>query len=325
MRAAIAAVRGFHPAEVVVAVPVGAAGSVAEMRCLAEEVICPATPEPFGAVGAFYDDFSQTGDEEVAALLMAAAGKPAQPRTATGTGPQSFVTRPATVHAGSARLEGILSLPAGARGLVLFAHGSGSSRLSPRNQHVAEVLHQGGLATLLFDLLTPEEERIDRITRGLRFDIGLLADRLTGAVDWALGQPAARGLKIGLFGASTGAAAALIAAARRPTAVRAVVSRGGRPDLAGDQLPQVTAPVLLIVGGLDSGVLELNEAACRRIGPNARLEIVPAATHLFDEPGTLEHAARLACRWFQGKLSTPDDNDDHPPSRTFHVQDPDRR
>lgn len=325
MRAAIAAVRGFHPDEVIVAVPVGAADSVAEMRCLAEEVICLATPEPFGAVGAFYDDFSQTSDEEVSALLKAAVGTPTLPRRKPEREPQTSISQTVTVHAGSTRLEGILSLPAGAVGLVLFAHGSGSSRLSPRNQSVAEVLHQGGLATLLFDLLTPEEERFDRITRELRFDIGLLSDRLTGAIDWAMEQPATRGLPTGLFGASTGAAAALVAAARRPEVVRAVVSRGGRPDLAGDYLAQVAAPVLLIVGSLDSEVQALNEEACRRIGPNARLEIVQAATHLFDEAGTLEKAARLACRWFQEKLSPPASDRDRPETRTLHEQDPDRR
>lgn len=314
MRAAIAAVRGFHPAEVVVAVPVGAADSVAEMRGLAEEVVCLANPEPFGAVGAFYEDFSQTGDEEVAALLRAAAV-----RTRSTRDQESVAGLPVTVHAASARLEGVLTVPAGATGLVVFAHGSGSSRLSPRNRHVAEILHEGGLATLLFDLLTPEEERIDRITRELRFHIGLLAARLAGAIDWALAQPAVRGLPIGLFGASTGAAAALIAAARRPDAVRAVVSRGGRPDLAGDSLPRVLAPVLLIVGGRDTDVLALNEAARRRIGDHAKLEIVPGATHLFDEPGTLERAARLACRWFQNMPAATPERSHH------HEQDPDRR
>jgi dienelactone hydrolase len=233
--------------------------------------------------------------------------------------PQTTAARPVTVHAASAWLEGMLTVPTGATGLVIFAHGSGSSRLSPRNRYVAEVLHQGGLATLLFDLLTPEEERIDRITRELRFDIGLLAARLAGSVDWALAQPAVRGLPIGLFGASTGAAAALIAAARRPDVVRAVVSRGGRPDLAGDSLPRVLAPVLLIVGGRDTDVLALNEAARRRIGDHAKLDIVTGATHLFDEPGTLEEAARLACRWFQDMpVAMPEDFH-------HHEQNPDRR
>jgi putative phosphoribosyl transferase len=209
------------------------------------------------------------------------------------------------VHAGTVRLEGILTVPEGAAGLVLFAHGSGSSRLSPRNRFVAGVLNDGGLATLLFDLLTPEEETIDRVTRELRFDIGLLATRLAGAIDWAGSYDATRRLKLGLFGASTGAAAALIAAAGRPEVVRAVVSRGGRPDLAGDFLPRVQAPVLLIVGGLDDEVLQLNEAARRRIPAKARLEIVPGASHLFEEPGTLEKAARLARQWFHEQLDSP--------------------
>lgn len=229
----------------------------------------------------------------------------------------SAVDRPVMVHAGSTRLEGVLAVPAGARGLVIFAHGSGSSRSSPRNRFVAEILQQGGLATLLFDLLTPDEERVDRITRELRFDIGLLATRLAGAIDWALALPSVRGLPIGLFGASTGAAAALIAAARRPDAVRAVVSRGGRPDLAGDDLPRVAAPVLLIVGGRDPEVMALNEAARRRIGSHAKLEVVPGATHLFEEAGTLEHAARLACRWFRNMPATERSH--------HHEQDPDRR
>lgn len=231
--------------------------------------------------------------------------------------PETTAGHPVTVHAGSTRLEGVLTVPPGACGLVLFAHGSGSSRLSPRNRYVAEVLHQGGLATLLFDLLTPDEERIDRVTRELRFDIGLLAARLAGAIDWALTLPSLRGLPLGLFGASTGAAAALIAAARRPDAVRAVVSRGGRPDLAGDYLPQVAAPVLLIVGSRDPDVLALNESARRRIGNHAELEVVPGATHLFEEAGTLEQAARLACRWFQKMPATERSH--------YHEQNPDRR
>lgn len=214
------------------------------------------------------------------------------------------------VHAGPARLEGTLTVPPGATGLVLFAHGSGSSRLSPRNRFVAEVLNEGGLATLLFDLLTPEEERIDAVTRELRFDITLLAARLTGAIDWAAIHEATRHLKIGLFGASTGAAAALIAAARRPELVRAVVSRGGRPDLADHALPLVQCPVLLIVGGEDHAVLHLNESARRRMRAKARIELVPGASHLFEEPGTLEKAARLACLWFKEKLDSMLDRED---------------
>ena len=227
------------------------------------------------------------------------------PRTTMKIDPPIPRPTDVTVHAGTARLQGVLTLPARATGLVLFAHGSGSSRLSPRNRYVAEVLNQGGLATLLFDLLTPDEERVDQVTRELRFDISLLATRLTGGIDWVATLPATRDLKVGLFGASTGAAAALIAAAGRPETVRAVVSRGGRPDLADEILPQVEAPVLLIVGGLDDEVLALNESARRQLRTKARLEIVAGASHLFEEPGTLERAARLACRWFQEHLDPP--------------------
>jgi putative phosphoribosyl transferase len=183
---------------------------------------------------------------------------------------------------------GTLTEPADARGLVLFAHGSGSSRFSPRNRAVADVLHAAGLGTLLLDLL-PEEGVVDR-----RFDIELLGARMTAAVEWA----EARALPVGLFGASTGAAAALVAAAERPDAVRSVVSRGGRPDLAGEALPRVRAPTLLIVGGNDPVVLGLNREAMERLEAEARLEVVPGATHLFEEPGTLDRVAELARDWF---------------------------
>jgi putative phosphoribosyl transferase len=203
------------------------------------------------------------------------------------------------VTAGSGvTLEGTLALPAEVQGVVLFAHGSGSSRHSPRNRFVAEQLQEGGLGTLLLDLLTSQEEVIVSRTRRLRFDIGLLAERLVGAIDWLAQQPATRGLPVGLFGASTGAAAALVAAAVRPDPVGAVVSRGGRPDLAGDALPLVRAPTLLIVGGRDEQVLELNRQAMARMRAPAKLEIIPGATHLFEEPGALEQAARLARDWF---------------------------
>jgi putative phosphoribosyl transferase len=208
-----------------------------------------------------------------------------------------------TVQAGDVRLEGQLTLPRGAEALILFAHGSGSSRHSPRNRFVAEVLHEAGLATLLFDLLTPQEEVIDQRTRELRFNIELLADRLTGAVDWALGQPLTSDLHIGLFGASTGAAAALMAAARRPELAGAVVSRGGRPDLAGSALPEVRAPTLLVVGGNDPLVLELNRQASEIMQTERRLEIIPGASHLFEEPGTLENAAARARAWFTQHLT----------------------
>lgn len=202
-------------------------------------------------------------------------------------------------------LQGDLAVPDGARGLVLFAHGSGSSRLSPRNRFVARVLQDAGLATLLFDLLTEAEEAVDLRTRELRFDIGLLAERLVGAIDWIGGRNEARGLAIGTFGSSTGAAAALIAAAVRPDAVGAVISRGGRPDLAGGALDRVRAPTLLIVGERDVQVLALNEQAAARLGSEKRIEVVPGATHLFEEPGALERVADLARDWFLAHLGGP--------------------
>lgn len=206
------------------------------------------------------------------------------------------------VSAGTVVLEGDLWLPEGSRGLVVFAHGSGSSRRSPRNRHVAEVLREAGLGTLLFDLLTMREEAVDARTGQLRFDIGLLAERLVGATDWVLGQPATRDLVIGYFGASTGAGAALVAAAERPAVIGAVVSRGGRPDLAGAALERVQAPTLLIVGGHDHPVIRMNRDAMARLHVEARIEIVPGATHLFEEPGTLDVVARLAREWFERHL-----------------------
>ena len=207
------------------------------------------------------------------------------------------------VAAGMVTVEGNLVVPEGAAGVVLFAHGSGSSRLSPRNRRVARALQERGLATLLIDLLTADEEAIDIETAHLRFDIGLLADRLAGATDWLIKQPESRDLRIGYFGASTGAAAALVAAALRPQSIGAVVSRGGRPDLAGDALPRVQAPTLLIVGGEDLAVIDLNREAYERLLCKRRLEIVPGATHLFEEPGTLETVARLAGDWFLKHLA----------------------
>ncbi|MFM9160503.1 MAG: dienelactone hydrolase family protein [Dolichospermum sp.] len=195
-------------------------------------------------------------------------------------------------------LEGNLVIPDGAIGIVLFAHGSGSSRYSPRNHHVAEVLQQAGLATLLLDLLTLEEEEIDLRTRHLRFDIDLLASRLVGATDWLLQNPDTQQLKIGYFGASTGAGAALVAAAKRGEIVKAIVSRGGRPDLAGSALPQIKAPTLLIVGGDDLPVIAVNEDALTQLRSIKRLEIVPGATHLFAEAGKLGIVANLARQWF---------------------------
>lgn len=197
------------------------------------------------------------------------------------------------------RLGGSLAVPEGARGAVLFAHGSGSSRFSPRNRFVAQALQQAGFATLLMDLLTPHEEEAERFTRHLRFDIELLADRLAGAAEWLWET---QGLPVGLFGASTGAAAALVTAARQPDLIFAVVSRGGRPDLAGELLSQVRAPTLLIVGGADEVVLELNRQAFAMLRTEKKLEIIPGATHLFEEPGALEVVAALAARWFAEHL-----------------------
>lgn len=206
------------------------------------------------------------------------------------------------VITGQVTLEGNLTLPDPSRGVVLFAHGSGSSRHSPRNRFVAHKIVEAGLATLLIDLLTVEEERIDIRTRRLRFDINLLARRLIGAVDWLVRHPTLHGLGIGLFGASTGAAAALVAATERPDAVKAIVSRGGRPDLAGTALSRVRAPTLLIVGGRDALVIGLNQQALAELGGDKRLEIIPGATHLFEEPGALEEVAQLAVRWFHHYL-----------------------
>ncbi|MGD9983710.1 MAG: dienelactone hydrolase family protein [Porticoccaceae bacterium] len=206
--------------------------------------------------------------------------------------------RDVRVDLGDARLDGALAVAPGGAGLVIFAHGSGSGRLSPRNLQVAGVLNRAGLSTLLFDLLTPDEQALDERTGELRFAIELLTARLVGVIDWAQREPATTGLRIGLFGASTGAAAALGAAAERPNGVAAVVSRGGRPDLALASLPAVTAPTLLIVGGEDDVVIELNRKAAARLRAPHRLDIVPGATHLFPEPGALERVAELTRDWF---------------------------
>ncbi len=207
------------------------------------------------------------------------------------------------IQAGQAVLSGNLNIPEDASALVLFAHGSGSSRHSPRNQFVARTLNDAGLATLLFDLLTPDEEAIDMQTRELRFNINLLAERLVHATKWAKQQSQTRDFRIGYFGSSTGGAAALVAAVDVPQDVGAVVSRGGRPDLAGEALPKVQAPALLIVGGNDDIVIELNEQARDKMRCEVKLEIIPGATHLFEEPGTLEKVAALASGWFLVRLT----------------------
>jgi putative phosphoribosyl transferase len=281
-RAAVAAARARGAAMVILAVPVAAPETAAEFGSLVDRVVCVESPQLLFAVGAAYVDFSQTSDEEVEALLAAAL--PA------GRG----VVHEVEVDGGGVDLAGTLTVPAGAVGVVIFAHGSGSSRHSPRNRAVAEVLQQAPLATLLFDLLSPREE----VHREAVFDIPLLGARLAAATAWLRRTRAeANELPMGFFGASTGAAAALWAAAEDGE-IRAVVSRGGRPDLTGPRLGQVRAPTLLVVGGDDRVVLSLNRQAQAAMTAECRLEIVPGATHLFEEPGTLERVCQLARDWF---------------------------
>lgn len=222
------------------------------------------------------------------------------------------VEREVEVKAGRERLGGTLAVPEGARGLVIFAHGSGSSRFSPRNRFVAYSLRQAGLATLLFDLLTLEEEAEDEVTAELRFDIDFLARRLGEVTDWVSTHPELSPLRVGYFGSSTGAAAALVAAADRPELTGAVVSRGGRPDLAATVLDRVVAPTLLIVGGADDVVLELNRRALERLRAPKALEVVPGATHLFEEPGALERVSELAADWFTRFLGAPLERETRP-------------
>ncbi|HEY4400484.1 MAG TPA: alpha/beta family hydrolase [Acidimicrobiia bacterium] len=279
-RAAVRVARERGAARVILAVPVAPPESVATLRRDADDVVAVETPEPFFAIGGWYSDFSPTSDEEVVELLVRAA--------------IDGVDREVEIPAEGGQLPGHLTIPAGARGLVVFAHGSGSGRHSPRNQAVARALNGAGLGTLLFDLLSPHEEA----DRANVFDIPLLAGRLGAATAWLLERDDTRALPIGLFGASTGAGAALWAAAEPDSPVRAIVSRGGRPDLAGARLDSVRAPTLLIVGGRDEAVLEMNRDAARHLACEHRIEVVPGATHLFEEPGALEAVADLAARWF---------------------------
>ena len=205
---------------------------------------------------------------------------------------------PVTIPCEDVHLDGLLHIPKNVKGIVLFVHGSGSSRFSTRNQHVAKVLQQGKMATLLFDLLTPDEEAVDVKTASFRFDINFLANRLDAATQWVLYNPVLRKLPIGYFGASTGGGAALVTAARQAHLIKAVVSRGGRPDMAGESLSYVKAPTLLIVGGLDGTVIDLNQEAFRQLACTKELKIIPGASHLFEEPGKLDEVARLA-RFFE--------------------------
>lgn len=291
-RAALIALRRLAPRRLVLAVPVGARETIESLRAEVDDLVCLYAPENLGAVGAYYGDFRQTSDDEVLALLRQAAG---------AVPPGLATEREVRIAADGHTLEGTLTLPRGARGIVLFAHGSGSSRRSPRNRYVAGVLNRRGLATLLFDLLAPAEDT--GLAGDQRFDIELLSRRLLRATRWVRSSPETQGLHIGCFGASTGAAAALVAAADGPDVIEAVVSRGGRPDLAGDALPRVGAPTLLIVGGEDHDVLALNRAARGRLRAETELVVVPGATHLFEEEGALEKVADLAAGWFSRHLS----------------------
>ncbi|WP_030914239.1 phosphoribosyltransferase family protein [Streptosporangium amethystogenes] len=299
-RVACQVARARGASRVVLAVPVGSPETIASLREVADEVVCLRTPERLLAVGVWYIDFSQTTDEQVADLLRRAAPAAREHDGSDGSATSDPPGRDeeVLVDAGQVRLPGRLVVPDGAGGVVVFVHGSGSSRHSPRNRYVAGVLNGAGLGTLLFDLLTLEEGA----DRGNVFDIGLLAERLVRVTGWLGGQPWAAGLPVGYFGASTGAAAALWAAAEPGCEVAAVVSRGGRPDLAGSRLPEVRAATLLIVGGADGVVLDLNRAAQERLRCESLLQVVPGATHLFEEPGALESVAALARDWFTGHL-----------------------
>jgi putative phosphoribosyl transferase len=299
--AAIEVARARGAARVVLAVPVAPAESVEELRQVADAVVCLTTPATFFGVGQWYRDFSQVPDEQVVLLLAAAApsgGSPPPPTGAGAEGPAGERDDEIELQAGAARLGGHLTVPFESRGLLLFAHGSGSSRHSPRNQLVARALNRAGFATLLFDLLSPAEE----VDRGNVVDIKLLGSRLLAATTWA--QTEVPDLPVGYFGASTGAAAALWAAAAPGSTVGAVVSRGGRPDLAGPRLAEVRAPTLLIVGGDDEFVIELNRHAARRLRCEHNLAVVPGATHLFEETGALETVAALARDWFVAHLAS---------------------
>lgn len=296
MVAAIRATRELGAGRIVVASPVIAASTRQALLREADAVECVTAPDALFAVGAWYDDFRQMTDAEVVSLLRPARGAQPAPPLAMPN-PRSAHTLRIPIPGGT--LTGDLALPAGARGLVIFVHGSGSGRASPRNRSVAAALQGRGFATLLFDLLTPTEDEIDRATSGLRFNVRLLSHRLIAVTDWAAGLSETEGLPVGYFGASTGAAAAILAAAARPALVRAVVSRGGRPDLAAAAFAQLRAPTLLIVGGADHQVLALNrDAAAHMTGATARLATVPGATHLFAETGAMAEVVRLASDWF---------------------------
>jgi putative phosphoribosyl transferase len=301
MIAACRVVRAQGAGRVVVAVPVAPEEALDRMAEVADAVICLRAPSPFFSVGQWYRDFSQTSDDEVVALLQRSWTTPG-PRTTAGPA----LERPErdeelSLLTATGRLAGHLTVPRDARGLVVFAHGSGSSRHSPRNRYVAHILNGAGLGTMLLDLLTPAEE----LTRASVFDVERLATRLVAVTHQLSEDPGLARLDIGYFGASTGAAAALVAAAETGVRVSAVVSRGGRPDLAGNRLGLVHAPTLLIVGGRDHTVLELNRRALAELQCPHRLSVVPGATHLFEENGALETVGELAKDWFLRYLTPP--------------------
>ena len=303
-RAALLVARAHHASRVILAVPVAAPDTVRALAGDADEIISLETPRAFAAVGQWYDDFSATSEDEVRALLETTSEDPTGSTLHPNIDPPAGAATVGDPHydveitTGAVTLPGDLNIPANPVGIVIFVHGSGSSRHSPRNRFVADALNQVGLATLLFDLLTPEEE----LDRANVFDIELLGKRLVDVTRWVHENPMTRVLPIGYFGASTGAAAALWAAAEPDAPVRAIVSRGGRPDLAGPRLTQVHAATLLIVGSHDELVLELNRDVGHRLSTEHRLKIISGATHLFEEPGTLEMVADLAGQWFTSHL-----------------------
>lgn len=307
MLAAVRALRALGAARIVVAVPVAARSVAAKLRMEADAVVCVVESDWLNGISVWYDDFEQTTDAEVRALLSAGGfSRVSVLPSDTGGGPgASVVETSLAIEARGVRLAADLAVPSPCHGVVVFAHGSGSGRSSPRNRQVAEAVRGAGMATLLADLLTPDEEAIDLRTRHLRFDIGLLSTRLVSVVDWVGLDARLSGLGVGCYGASTGAAAALIAAARRPQRVDAVVSRGGRPDLAKEALRLVRCPTLLITGGLDFEVSELNREAFAELQCVKAMETVPGATHLFEEPGALGAVAGFSRGWFERHLRAP--------------------
>ncbi|MGB7442981.1 MAG: hypothetical protein WA919_18100 [Coleofasciculaceae cyanobacterium] len=275
-----------------------------ELKKEVDEVVCLMMPEPLYAIGLWYEDFSQTTDQEVSNLLVQATTQlTATVITMNRISEWKDQEHLVSVTTGSVRLEGNLTIPERAKGVVLLAHGSGSSKNSTRHRCMSQMLRQARLGTLLIDLLTLEEEEIDQKTREFRFDLGLLTERIVGATDWLLRYPDTQNLKIGYFGANTVAGAALLAATERPEVVGAIVSRGGRPELAGSALSRIRAATLLIVGEKDTAIIESNRKALAGLHTEKRLEIVPRATHLFEEPGMLEEVARLTSQWFQQHLT----------------------